>query len=407
MAFAKLGCSVEVICPPEHQLLGLRAVQKCYAHSALRPLSALRVALQSSRADLVIPCDDHAAINLHRYYESLSDAGAGASVQRSLIERSLGMPAACTLATARAPLLALAGQIGVRSPKTSVIHSPGELSAWLVRRGFPAVIKIDNSWGGQGVSIVRTHEEALRAYALRATQHSLARTARRLLLERDSSAFSSWLNPGRPAVNVQDFIPGVPANRAVACWNGEVLAGISVEAIRTLHPTGPATVVRVLQVPEMQDAAERLVRRLGLTGFWGLDFILEAKTGAAHFIEINPRATPICHLSLGAGRDLPAALYARLTDSTPSVAPAVTSQEIIALFPGEWQRNPRSPFLRSAYHDVPWEEPALVRDGLDRPWPERGVLARAWSLLRAKPAGFSAPMLDSADFIASRDKYVR
>lgn len=404
IAFANLGCSVEALCPSAHQLLKIRAVRKCYTYSVFRPLASLHRALRNSRPDLVIPCDDKAALNMHRFYESLDDADF-TSDARTIIERSLGTPAACTLATVRAPLLALAGQIGVRVPKTDVIHSPGELSAWLVRRGFPAVIKIDNSCGGQGVSVVRTHEEALRAYQSCHMHNSMLNTSRRFLLERDSSAILDWLHPARPVVNVQDFIAGSPANRAVACWRGEVLAGISVQALRTQHATGPATVVQVVQIPEMQDAAERLAQRLGLSGLWGLDFILESKTGAAYLIEMNPRATPICHLSLGLGRDLPAALYARLTDSAPIAAPATLSNDIIALFPGEWQRNAASPYLRSAFHDVPWQEPALVRDGIDRPWPERGFLTRVWKRLRAKPASFVMP--ETSDFGVARDKYVR
>ena len=39
----------------------------------------------------------------------------------------------------------------------------------------------------------------------------------------------------------------------------------------------------------------------------------------------------------------------------------MTTEDTIALFPQEWQRDPASPLIRSAYHDVPWDAPALVR----------------------------------------------
>jgi hypothetical protein len=77
-------------------------------------------------------------------------------------------------------------------------------------------------------------------------------------------------------------------------------------------------------------------------------------------IEINPRATQVGHLVLGAGRDLPAALCAALTGVAETPAPRVTANDTIALFPQEWTRDPRSPFLQSAYHDVPWDEPELL-----------------------------------------------
>jgi hypothetical protein len=98
----------------------------------------------------------------------------------------------------------------------------------------------------------------------------------------------------------------------------------------------------------------------------GFDFMLEDSTGNAYLIEINPRTTQVGHLTLGPGRDLPAALYAAVTGETAQPATKLTEKEIIVLFPGEWTRNPESTFLRSGYHDVPWEEPNLVRTGLEK-----------------------------------------
>jgi hypothetical protein len=205
-----------------------------------------------------------------------------------------------------------------------------------------------------------------------------------VFLGRDLSFLLKRMRESRHTITVQGFIQGSPANRAVACWQGEVLAGISVEAIRTQHPTGPATVVQVIENPEMSEAVNRLVRRLGISGLWGFDFILEPSTGAAYMIEVNPRATPICHLPLGAGQNLPEALYMQLTGARPVALPATMEHDIIALFPGEWHRNPASPYLRSDYHDIPLDEPGLIQDGIDRPWSERGLIARLWARIRAK-----------------------
>jgi hypothetical protein len=66
-------------------------------------------------------------------------------------------------------------------------------------------------------------------------------------------------------------------------------------------------------------------------------------------------------LTLGPGRDLPAALYAAMTGEVIREAPKVTENQIIALFPQEWKRDPKSPFIQSGYHDVPWQEPELIR----------------------------------------------
>jgi hypothetical protein len=90
--------------------------------------------------------------------------------------------------------------------------------------------------------------------------------------------------------------------------------------------------------------------------------MLEAGTGNAFLIEVNPRSTQVGHLSMGAGHDLPAALYAALSGKSVQPSSKVTEKDTVALFPQEWIRDPESPFLRSAYHDVPWEEPELIRD---------------------------------------------
>jgi hypothetical protein len=71
---------------------------------------------------------------------------------------------------------------------------------------------------------------------------------------------------------------------------------------------------------------------------------------------------------LGAGRDLPAALYSGISGEPLRAAKKVTENDIITLFPQEWMRDPASPFLTSGYHDVPWEEPELLRACVRKPW---------------------------------------
>ncbi len=90
-----------------------------------------------------------------------------------------------------------------------------------------------------------------------------------------------------------------------------MLAGIAVEVVSSKGPTGPACVVRVVDNPEMLRCAEQIGRMLGISGFFGLDFVLEAGTGAAYMLEMNPRATPLCHLQMGTGRDVISALWAQ------------------------------------------------------------------------------------------------
>ena len=112
---------------------------------------------------------------------------------------------------------------------------------------------------------------------------------------------------------------------------------------------------------EMIDAATRIVKALGLSGMIGFDFMIEAATGAALLIEMNPRNTPICAVRLGPGRDLAEALVARISGRPARDRPPRTERDIVVFFPDTWSEDPASQFLNSGYHDVPWEQPDLVR----------------------------------------------
>jgi ATP-grasp domain len=131
--------------------------------------------------------------------------------------------------------------------------------------------------------------------------------------------------------------------------------------INKVGASGHATVVRLIENAEMSGAAVKIARRLNLSGVYGFDFMLEQRTGEAYLIEINPRSTQVGHLTLGLGRDIPAALYSAISERPVSPAEKVTNDDTIALFPQEWIRDPASTFLQSAYHDVPWDKPDLIR----------------------------------------------
>lgn len=397
IAFAGLGCRVEAICPRQHPVTKTRAIRRHYPYTALRPLVSLRAAIELAAPDLIIPCDDNAAVDLHRLFVCVGQEASSASAVRAVIARSLGTPEACTLATARGQFMALAAEEGVRVPETRIVATQGELHAWMADHRFPAVIKVDSTWGGQGVHIVRNQEEAQAVFALMVSRPAIVEEMARSLLDRDPSFVLNSLKGAQPTVTLQDFIAGTPANRAVACWQGRVLAGISAKAIRTQHPTGPATVVRIIENTEMTEAVNKLVSRLGISGLWGIDFVLEDSSGAAYAIEMNPRATPICHLPLTPGTNLPIALFRQLTGTLPVTQPATIDHRVIAMFPGEWQRNPASDYLRSGYHDIPWDEPALIQDCIGIPWSERGLIARLWARVRPKSSAVSMQHQNAAD----------
>jgi carbamoylphosphate synthase large subunit len=128
----------------------------------------------------------------------------------------------------------------------------------------------------------------------------------------------------------------------------------------------------------MMLSAARIARRLDLSGFFGLDFMIEEGSGDMYLIEMNPRCTPPCHLSLGKGRDMSEALRAQLSGQPPRETAPITQNDMIAYFPEAW--HCRSEFLQSSFHDVPSGEPDLI-EALLRPWPNRNILYRLYARL--------------------------
>lgn len=360
MALTNAGCAVEVLCPPGHPLAKTTAVRKLHMYNGLVPLRSLSSAIAKSAPDLIIPGDDLATLHLHRIYDRELRKGASSAICR-LIERSLGARESFPVAYGRAALMELAQQEGIRVPQTDGIPDLDHLADWIAKNGFPAVLKANGTSGGEGVRVVRTVEEAERGFRALQAAPQFFRAAKHALVDNDWTLIWPSLLRHRFVMNAQTFIGGRESTSAVACWEGEVLAALHFVVINKRSSSGPATVVRLIENAEMSATVNKLVRRLHLSGVHGFDFMLEDHTGHAYLVEMNARATQVGHLALGFRSDIPAALYAALSGKAVQPAPKATEKDTIALFPQEWIRDPESPFLRSAYHDIPWEEPELVR----------------------------------------------
>lgn len=368
MALAKAGCTVDVVCPPGHALGKMSVVRRTYPYRGLMPLKAFRDAIVASSPDFLLPGDDLATCHLHRLYDNESRRGHAGRPMCELIQRSLGAPESFPVVYARTAFMNLAQEAGVRAPQTEVVANIDELRKWVAEVGLPTVLKVDGTSGGDGVRVVHTLEEAERAFRTLQAPPLLARAAKRALVDQDKTLVWPSLLRHRSFVNAQVFVAGLEATSTVACWEGNILASLHFEVLHKRDSSGPSSVLRFIDNAEMITAAETMVRRLKLSGIHGFDFMVEAHTGNAYLIEINARATQVGHLPLGPGRDLPAALYSALSGDAFHAAPKVTEKDTIALFPQEWLRDPASPFLTSAYHDVPWEEPELLRACVGKRW---------------------------------------
>lgn len=366
IAFANAGCAVDAVCPSGHPLARTKALRRMYRYSNFAPLSSLADAISASQPDLIVPGDDLATHRLHELYEREFVRNGKQSQICLLLERSLGRPESFPIVYERARFMQLAHEAGVRVPKTRAITGLGELRAWTAETGFPVVLKSDGSSGGEGVKVVHTVDDAERAFRKLHAPPLLARAAKRALVDGDTTLLWPSLLRRRPVISGQTFIAGREANSTVACWKGSVLAALHFEVLNKTHATGHATVLKLVEHSEMARAVETMVARLKLSGVHGFDFVLEASTRDAYLIEINPRSTQVGHLALGPGRDLAFALVSAAVGTNIQPSQTLIDNQTIALFPQEWARDPASSFLQSAYHDVPWEEPELIRACVDR-----------------------------------------
>lgn len=361
MALAGAGFLVDAVCPSGHPLGKMRTVRRVYAYRGLAPIRSFAAAIAAARPDLIVPGDDLATSHLHDLHTRERQREKAGLSTCELIECSLGAAEGFPVVYARTPFINMAREQGIRAPQTEIITDLDGLRKWVARVGLPTVLKADGSSGGEGVRVANTLEEAERAFRALQAPPLMARAMKRAVVDQDKSLVWPSLFRRRSIVNAQVLVAGHEATTTVACWKGAVLASLHFEVVNKRSSVGPSSVLRLIENAEMSSAAEKMVRRLGLSGIHGFDFMLEAETGNAHLIEINPRATQVGHLALGAGHDLPAALYSAVSAEPFHSAAKVTEKDIVTLFPQEWMRDPASAFLTSGYHDVPWEEPELLR----------------------------------------------
>lgn len=291
--------------------------------SFFRPSHSLNAAIESLEPDIVIPTDEVMVVLLHQLYRD-------DPTKRALIQRSLGTPVSFGMILSRVGLADVARAEDIDLPPTGRITSERDLNNWISRHGLPAFLKIDGTWGGAGVIRIETASESARAFRRLHGFLRLPRALGRAALHRDATRLS--LRRANLEISIQSEVAGVPANCAVTAWGGELLACIAVAALTTRAPTGASTVVRVLHNHPMRDICRRIVRRLGLSGLVGFDFVLEKATGRAILIELNARATQTTYLRLGDGADPAEALRASVTRQPVRAAPPMFDCDVIELF---------------------------------------------------------------------------
>jgi len=329
-AFAGTGAQVQALAPASSMLARSRHPMRHHLYSSLAPMDCLNQAIAAGRPDLIVPCDDLAA---------------------RLMAQVHGEPL-----PGRLDFLSRAAEAGAPVAASQAIAEEKDLAAAIEKLGLPLVLKLDHSWGGEGVLIAASRQEAIKAFR-RLGRQSRLRNILRALRGRGMHFLTQALYPVSSRISAQHFISGTAATSSVACWRGKVVASHHFDVRVSTTPTSPASVIAISDCREMAAAAETVAQAFHLSGLFGLDYIRDAR-GQVHLLEMNRRATPTMHLALE--QDLTASLL-RAAGFAASFRPPVTDKKQIALFPREWLRDPASPWLVRAYHDVPWDDPEVMR----------------------------------------------
>ena len=409
MGFAGMSCDVAAVCPsPGHPAAKTSAVRQTFPYIGGQPLVSLQRAIEAVDPDIILPLCDRSVQHLHQLHMVAASHQGRESPIVGLIERSLGAPENFQIVSNRYRLLQTARSEGIRVPDMIAVDSAAELNLWCAQTAPPWVIKADGTWGGRGVRVAKTKNEAQRDWQELSQRPNLLEMVKRLTLNRDRGWILSDRKRAMPSVMVQSHINGRPANCAVVCWQGKVLAGVGVEVVQAQGPTEPAIVVQVVEGSEMLRAADLLADRLQLSGFFGLDFMIEEGTGLPYLIEMNPRCTPPCTIPLGRGRDLVAALWAKLTNEPLAERKPATNKTRITYFPryGGNSVDPADAIpLDTTFYDVPEGEPELVKELL-HPWSARSLLGQFLDSARKqviREKSSTSYMFESAIAQVSRD----
>jgi biotin carboxylase len=226
------------------------------------------------------------------------------------------------------------------------VRSADDAARAAAELGGDVVVKPSNGTGSRDVALCTTPEAAAEAFR-RASVGNRGLAA----LDRDAT------------VVVQRRIRGPMLGRCAVAFEGNELAGFARERVQAIRPLGGSSVVRYVHSPEATAFTRQGARALGLTGFFAMEFCVDVTNGFAYLVDFTRRMAPPTHTGSYVGVDLCAALARALRgEAAPPLDLPEGCSYMMTLFPQEFWRDPQSPALRAHPTDVPWDDPALLRE---------------------------------------------
>ncbi len=371
-ALCEAGFKVKLLCSPESFISKTRYVDQKQFLREYKPsitlfsslVKDLSKAIEAFEPQIILPGDERAIYCLHQITRLVEQGRLKFISAKTLevIKSSLCNPKFYEATNNKNVTQDLAKKLGIRVPEQFVISNQEDAIAAARKLDYPVVLKKGIGEAGLGVRICQTEAELLDCFTL-----SLFKPPSRnkQILRKVLGREISWV-PNNEAMALQQYVSGTPSIHCVAAIAGKVLASYTVvkESIYP-YPTGQAARIRFVEKAEIKKSIATFVDHIGYTGFGDFEFIIEEKTGLPYFLECNPRPSTIFHLGKRIGVDLAQAMFSGLSNQIYSPSDKLEKELTVALFPQEWIRDPQSPYLTSPMHDVPWDDPLLLKAYLE------------------------------------------
>ena len=357
-ALKNAGADVYILCPKNSYIaktrfFNVRGRYRTYTYSRSKLVYfTILFFLLRFKSDLIIPGDEEALFALQNLANILSNNPFLSGISRQ-IRQSIGEAEFDQVRLSKSLFMQACKQWRIRSPQNESLRTIEEAVGLAKQWGYPVVLKSNFGYGASGVSVCQNEAELIEAF-LRFTKTSIISKLRAFL----KSIF--FIIPQGDGLSLQRYIDGSIGLVPFIAYRGQILGANPMLKHRT-YPgaTGPSSVCKGIDSPEILEMVTQVCKSMRYTGFGSLDFIIDSETDKPYIIELNPRPVPTSHFgSKYCSVDLCDSLIKKMQGK---FLPANKFRPfLVALFPNEKKRDPQSPFLKEAFHDVPYDDPALM-----------------------------------------------
>jgi carbamoyl-phosphate synthase large subunit len=356
----RAGFKVYALCPKKSFLAKTKFLKKSILYPTFTYSRSfliypwIIIAIVFFKPDLIIPGDEDAVLALQKLSNGFNKIPFLNFISK-IIRKSLPSKLFDAVVLNKSDFQEKCRSWGLRTPRNIVLEKPGDAIGIASDLGYPVVLKHDSGYGGSGVFICHNEEDVKKQIEL-INNNTSSRRIKNIL---KNLFFVSIFNDGK--ISLQQYIEGQIGQSPFCAHNGKVFAFNPMVRLKT-HPgkTGPATVSQGYENHDIEYFVKTIAEKLSYIGFGSLEYMVEKTSGNLYIIELNPRPTPTCHMSSDhVTNDLCEMFFKGLNSIPLELKPFIPYT--IAMFPGEKKRNPESLYLKESYHDIPLNDPILLR----------------------------------------------